>query len=126
MGKTSIRKGLKKYKEEGLGKIHCSTRKNIPSEIVNSSKTYSSDLSLTFDYVFYPPRTNSEPQLTVIKPITSLVFSPTLLQIYCIGFIGPISYSIWAWVTNCDPTYTFFSKNKNIYINLNLYYNHMK
>ena len=104
MGKTSIRKGLKKYKEEGLGKIHCSTRKNILSEIVNSSKTYSSDLSLTFDYMFYPPRTGSEPQLTVIKPITSPVLSSTLLQIYCIGLIGPISYSIWVWATNWDPT----------------------
>ena len=90
----------KKYKGRRLSKIHCSTRKNIPSEIVNSSKTYSSDLSLTFDYVFYPPRTGSEPQLTIIKPITSLVLSPTLLQIYCIGLVGPISYSIWVWATN--------------------------
>ena len=60
MGKTSIRRGSKKYKEEGLGKIHCYTRKNILSEIVNSFKTYSSNLSLTFDYMFYPPQIGSE------------------------------------------------------------------
>ena len=35
----------KKYKGRRLSKIHYSTRKNIPSEIVNSSKTYSSDLT---------------------------------------------------------------------------------
>ena len=104
MGKSSIRRGSKKYKRRRLSKIHCSTRKNIPSEIVNSSKTYSSDLSLTFDYVFYPLRTGSKPQLTVIKPITSPVLSPTLLQIYCIGLIGHISYSIWVWARNWDPT----------------------
>ena len=103
-GKTSIRRGSKKYKGRRLSKIHCSTRKNIPSGTVNSSKTYSSNLSLTFDYVFYPPRTSLEPRLTVIKPIASPVLSPTLLQIYCIGLIGPISLSIWVWATNCDPT----------------------
>ena len=105
-GKNLHKKGIEKYKGRRLSKIHCSTRQNISSEIVNSSKTYSSDLSLTFDYAFCPPRTGSEPQSTVIKPITSLVLSPTLLQIYCIGLTGPISYSIWVWATNWDPTIT--------------------
>ena len=91
-----------------MGKIHCYTRKNILSEIVNSSKTYSSNLSLTFDYMFYPPRIDLEPRLTVRKPITSPVLSSTLSQIYCIGFIGPISYSIWVWAINCNPTNSFF------------------
>ena len=40
----------------------------------------------------------------VRKPITSQVLSPTLLQIYCIGLIGPVSYSIWVQATICDPT----------------------
>ena len=51
-----------------------------------------------------PPRTNIKPRLTVRKPITSLVLSPTLLQIYCIGLIGPISYSFWVWATIYDLT----------------------
>ena len=113
-GKNLHKKGIEKYKEKGWSKIHCSTRKNIPSEIVNSSKTYSSDLSLTFDYVFYPPWTGSEPQLTVIKPITSPVLSPTLLQIYCIRLIGPISYSFWVWATNWDATIFIPEINKRI------------
>ena len=40
-----------------------------------------------------PPRTDLETRLTVKKLITSPVLSPTLLQIYCIGLIGPISYN---------------------------------
>ena len=65
--------------------------------------------------MFYTPRTDLEPQLTVIKPTTSPVLSPTLLQIYCIGLIGPIPYSIWVWATNCDPTITI-QKKKNEFI----------
>ena len=26
------------------------------------------------------------------------------LQIYCIGLIGPISHTFWAWAVNHDPT----------------------
>ena len=51
-----------------------------------------------------PPRTYLEPKLTIRKPITSPVLSPTLLQIYCIGLIGPTSYSFWVWATICDLT----------------------
>ena len=52
----------------------------------------------------FPPRTDLKPWLTVRKPINSPVLSLTLLQIYCIGLIGPISYSFWVWATICDPT----------------------
>ena len=87
-----------------MNKIYCNTRKNIPSEIANHLKTYSSDLNSTSDYVFIPSRTDLEPRLTVRKSITSPVLSPTLLQIYCIGLIGPISNSFLVWVTICGPT----------------------
>ena len=40
-----------------------------------------------------PPRIDLETRLTVRKLITSTVLSPTLLQIYYIGLIGPISYN---------------------------------
>ena len=69
-------------------------------------KTYSSDLNSTFDYASYTTWTNLKPRLTVRKLITSPILSLTLLQIYCIGLIGPIFYSIWVWATNCDPTIT--------------------
>ena len=61
-------------------------------------------MNSTLDYVFYPPRTDIKPRLIVRKLITSPVLSPTLLQIHCIGLIGPISYPIWVWATICDPT----------------------
>ena len=51
-----------------------------------------------------PHRTDLEPRLIVRKLITRTVLSPTLLQIYCIGLIGPISYSFWVWATICDLT----------------------
>ena len=51
-----------------------------------------------------PYRIDLEPRLTVRKPITSTVLSPILLQIYCIGLIGLISYSFLVWATICDPT----------------------
>ena len=54
-----------------------------------------------------PPRTNLESRLTVRKLITSPVLSPTLLQIDCIGLIGPISHSFWVWVTICDLTVSY-------------------
>ena len=54
-----------------------------------------------------PSRTDLEPRLTVRKIITSPVLSPTLLQIYCIGLIGPISHSFWVWATICDLTVSY-------------------
>ena len=56
--------------------------------------------------MFIPSRTDLKPRLTIRKPITSPVLSPILLQIYCIGLIGPISYSFWVWATICDLTVT--------------------
>ena len=52
----------------------------------------------------FPPRTDLRPWLTARKPINIPVLSPTLLQIYCIGFIGPISYSFWVWAAIFYPT----------------------
>ena len=63
-------------------------------------------MNSTSDYVSIPPRTNLKPRLIVRKPIIDPVLSPTLLQIYCIGLIGPISYSFWVWATICDLTVT--------------------
>ena len=95
---------IKKYYRERLKKIYCSTRKNIPLKLPIHSKTYSSDVNSTSDYTRIPPRTGLEPWLTVRKPIISPILSPTLLQIYCIGLIRPISYSFWVWATICDLT----------------------
>ena len=74
----------------------------------------------------FPPRTRFKPWLTVRKLINSPVLSPTFLQIYCIGLTGPISQSLWIWVTICDPTiYIYISynhkmviRNKLIYLNI--------
>ena len=101
MGKDLHKEGdQKNIREKILNKIYCSIGKNKLSEIVNPS----SDLNSTLDYVSFPPRTNLKPWLTVRKPINSPVLSPILLQIYCIGLIGPISYSFWVWAIICDPT----------------------
>ena len=78
-------------------------------------KTYSSDLNSTLDNVYFLLRTDLKPWLTIKKPINSPVLSPTLLQIYCIGLIGPVSYSFWVWATICDPT---------IYIYIYIFYKH--
>ena len=69
------------------------------------SKTYSSDYNSTSNYIRIPPRTGLEPWLTVKKSIISPILSPTLLQIYCIELIGPISISYWVWAAICELTY---------------------
>ena len=97
----------KKYYKERLEKIYCSTRKNILSEIAYPFKTYSSDVNSTSDYMRITLRTDLEPWLIVRKPIISTIFSPTLLQIYCIKLFGPISYSFWVWVTIGNLTISF-------------------
>ena len=61
----------------------------------------------------FPPRTDLKPWLTIRKPVNSPVLPPTLLQIYCIGLIGPISYSFWVWAAICDPTIWFYLLNYN-------------
>ena len=68
------------------------------------SKTYSLDYNSTSDYMRIPPRTGLESWLTVKKSVISPILSPTLLQIYCIGLIEPISISYWVWATICDLT----------------------
>ena len=98
------KEGIEKYYKERLEKIYYSTRKNILSEIAYPFKTYSSDVNSTSDYMHIPHRTGLEPWLTVRKPIISPIFSPTLLQIYCIKLIGHISYSFWVWATIGDLT----------------------
>ena len=71
-----------------------------------SSKTYCSDLNSISNYMRTPHRTNLEFWLTVKKSIISPILSSTLLQIYCIGLIGPIStfYLFWVWAVICDLT----------------------
>ena len=85
----------KNIRKEIPSKIYCSIGKNNLSEMPIHPNTYSSNLNSTLNNVYFPSRTDLKPWLTVRKPINSLVLSPTLLQIYCIGLIGPISYSFW-------------------------------
>ena len=68
------------------------------------SKTYSSKYNSTSNYMRIPPQTGLEPWITVKKFIISPILSSTLLQIYCIGLIGPISISYWVWAAICDLT----------------------
>ena len=100
MGKTSIRKGSENIKEGDWRRFTVVLERTYHMKQPIHLETYSSDPNSTSDYVFYTPQTGSEPQLTIIKLVTSPVLSPTLLQIYCIGLIGPISYSIWVWARN--------------------------
>ena len=61
--------------------------------------------------MFYCPQTNSQPPLIVEKPIIGPILSLTLLQIYCTGLIGPISFLTWVWAMICDATISVFEKN---------------
>ena len=105
MGKTSIRKGSENIKEGDWRRFTVVLERTYHMKLPIHSKTYSSDVNSTSDHVRIPPRTCLEPWLTVRKPIISPILSPTLLQIYCIGLIGLISYSFWVWATICDLTY---------------------
>ena len=67
---------------------------------------------MTLDYGVFPPRTSLKPQITVRKPIKSLVLSPTLLQIYCIGLI---IHLFWVWAEICYPTVS------NVYFYIYIY-----
>ena len=88
------------------------------------SKTYSSDLNWTFDYVFYPPQTDSESQLTVIRPITSQVLSPTLTNLLYwtywthILFHLSLGYKLWPYRScrsNNMVFFFFFFPFKNLF-----------
>ena len=111
-------RGSENIKEEYWGRITVALGRTPLDTIISSKnvllgyhlkwpihpKTYSSDLKLSLDYVFYSPRTNSQPTLIVVRPFISPILSPTLLQIYCTGLIGPIPFFIWVWATICDLT----------------------
>ena len=108
IGKTSVRRGIGKILEERYwARSTVALGRTTYLKYPVHPKTYSSDLNSTLDSVYFPPRTNLKPWLTVRKPINSPVLSPTLLQIYCIGLIGPISYFFWIWATICDPTVAY-------------------
>ena len=66
------------------------------------SKTYSSDYNSISNYMHTLSRTGLEPWLTVRKSIISPILLPTLLQIYCIGLIGPISISYFFLGLGCN------------------------
>ena len=89
--------------------------KNKLSEIANSSKNLLLGLIFNPWLCVFSPRISLKPRLTVRNPINSPVFAPTLLQIYCIGLIEPISYSFWVWAAIYDHSIiilTIISKNE--------------
>ena len=107
MGENLHKKGIEKIKEKDWRRFTVALERTYHLKLPIHSKTYSSDLNSTSDYVRIPPRTGLESWLTVRKLIISPVLSSTLLQIYCIGLIGLISYSFWVWATICDLTVIF-------------------
>ena len=106
MGKTSIRGGSKNTTEKTRKRSTVALERTYHLKLHVPSKTYSSDYNSIPNYMRTPPRTDLEPWLTVRKSIISPILSPTLLQIYCIGLIGPIStsYLFWVWTAICDLT----------------------
>ena len=103
-GKTSIRGGSKNITRKDWRRFTVALERTYHLKLPIHSKTYSSNVNSTSDYMCIPPWTGFEPWLTIRKPIISPIFSPTLLQIYCIKLIGPISYSFWVWATVGDLT----------------------
>ena len=89
-----------------MNDIYCSTVTDKLFVIANLSKNLLPRLIFHPWLCVFSPRTSFKPRLTVRNPINSSVLSPTLLQIYCIGLIGPISYSFWVWAAICVPTVT--------------------
>ena len=104
MGEILHKKGIRKILGKILNEIYCSTVKDKLFEIANLSKNLLLGLIFNPWLCVFSPRTSFKPKLTVRNPINSPVFSLTLLKIYCIGLIGPISYSFWIWAVICDPT----------------------
>ena len=115
LNKEGLYNGVKSPKEGGREKRE---RKNIKEELLQHQeehhwkqpfypKTCSSDLRSSLNHMFYSPRTNSQLPVIVEKPIINPILSPILLQIYCTGLIGPISFPTWVWVMICDPTIIF-------------------
>ena len=95
MGKTFIRRGSKNITKRDWRRFTVALERTYHLKLPIHSKIYSSDSNSTSDYMRIPPRIGLESWLTVRKPIISPILSLTLLQIYCIGLIVPISYSFW-------------------------------
>ena len=104
MGEILHKKGIGKILGKILNEIYCSTVKDKLFEIANLSKNLLLGLIFNPWLCVFSSRTSFKPKLTVRNPINSPVLSSTLLQIYCIGLIRPISYSFWVWAAICDPT----------------------
>ena len=98
------KEGIEKYYKERLEKIYYSTRKNILSEIAYPFKNLLLGRKFNLRLYAYSSSDRLRTLINCQKPIINPIFSPTLLQIYCIKLIGPISYSFWVWATICDLT----------------------
>ena len=113
MRKNLHKNGIGKDWAERLNKIYCSTGKNKPSEIANPSKNLLLELAFSLWLYVYSSWTDLKPRLTVRKPITSPVLSPTLLQILLywaywvhILFLWGLGYNLWPY-KNLSPSFHF-------------------
>ena len=61
MGKTSIRRGSKNIKGRDRRRFTVALERTYNMKLPIHSKTYSSDLNSTSDYMRIPPRTGLEP-----------------------------------------------------------------
>ena len=105
MGENLHKEGDRKNtKKKILNKIYCSIGKNKVSKIANPSKNLLLGLKFNLRLYVFSSSDRFKTLINFRKPVNSPVLSPTLLQIYCIGLIRPISYSFWVWAAICDPT----------------------
>ena len=113
MGETLHKRGIGKILAQRYKKRITVTqgRTNFQKQPIHL-KTSSSDIYTIPDYGFFPSRTSLKPQITIRKPIKSPVFSPTLLQIYCIGLIGLIIHLFWVWAEICYPTLIYSTQSQ--------------
>ena len=110
MGETLHKRGIGKILAQRYKKRITVTqgRTNFQKQPIHL-KTSSSDIYTIPDYGFFPSRTSLKPQITIRKPIKSPVFSPTLLQIYCIGLI---IHLFWVWAEICYPTLIYSTQSQ--------------
>ena len=113
MGETLHKRGIGKILAQRYKKRITVTqgRTNFQKQPIHL-KTSSLDIYTIPDYGFFPSRTSLKPQITIRKPIKSPVFSPTLLQIYCIGLIGLIIHLFWVWAEICYPTLIYSTQSQ--------------
>ena len=105
MGENLHKEGDRKNTKKKISnKIYCSTGKNKVSKIANPSKNLLLGLKFNLRLYVFSSSDRLKTLINFRKPVNSPVLSLTLLQIYCIGLIGPISYSFWVWAAICDPT----------------------